>query len=152
MTQRAAVCPWQNYSAEFFIVLYCQQQKFQHEIEALSQNTKVSLLSPIYVLGPVLKNKLLRVGGRLQRSAMPEEAKHPIILAKEQHIFELILKYLSANGTNFVGAERELREALVKLDQDVRKSYLAHMEINWTFNPCSIHAGAQFSAASTNSG
>ncbi|XP_056099696.1 uncharacterized protein LOC130078198 [Rhinichthys klamathensis goyatoka] len=261
-------------SAEFFIILYCQQQRFKFEIEALSQNTRVSRQSSIYVLDPVLEDGLLRVGGRLHRSAMPEESKHPIILAKEQHISELIIKCFhqtlghsgrahtlsavrrkfwitkgnsavrriigqcsicrryngrllmqkmadlpaarilpdlppftntgvdyfgpieikrgrtycrrygviftclasraihlevaatldtdscinalrrfisrrgqvkhlwSDNGTNFVGAERELKEALVKLDQDTINSFLAQVEINWTFNtPTASHFG-----------
>ncbi|XP_014834503.1 PREDICTED: uncharacterized protein LOC106912190 [Poecilia mexicana] len=81
------------HSAEFFIILYCQQQKFQLEIEALSHDSKVSRTSSIYVLDPVLENNILRVGGRLHRSAMPGEVKHPIILAKEQHISKLILRH-----------------------------------------------------------
>lgn len=54
----------------------------------------MSRLSSIYRLDAVLKDGLLRVGGRLHKSAMPEEAKHPIILAKDQHISDLILKYI----------------------------------------------------------
>lgn len=48
--------------------------------------------SHIYKLNPVLEDGVLRVGGRLSRAAMPEEAKHPVILAKDQHISDIILR------------------------------------------------------------
>ena len=41
----------------------------------------------------------------------------------------------SDNGTNFVGAERELREALQKLDQGKIKNELSANNIEWRFNP-----------------
>lgn len=80
-------------NAEIAIVSYCQHQKFKTEIDALSENSTVSRLSPLYNLDPIFEDGLLRVGGRLHKSAMPEEAKHPIILLKEQHIASLILKH-----------------------------------------------------------
>ncbi len=50
----------------------------------------------------------------------------------------------SDNGTNFVGAERELREALRNLDHSKIQSALARRGIEWTFNPPagSHHGGA----------
>lgn len=41
----------------------------------------------------------------------------------------------SDDGTNFVGAERELREALQNLDQNKIQSALTQKGIDWTFNP-----------------
>lgn len=81
--------------AEVAIIRYCQQQKFSEEIAALSSGRgTVSRRSPIYRLDPVLEDELLRVGGRLSRGAMPEEAKHPLILSKDQHIATLILRHV----------------------------------------------------------
>lgn len=45
----------------------------------------------------------------------------------------------SDNGTNFVGAERELQEALANLNQEAITGYLAR--VKWTFNP---PAGSHF--------
>ena len=42
---------------------------------------------------------MLRVGGRLSRPAMPEEMKHPVILAKDFHIADLILRHSWRGGT-----------------------------------------------------
>ncbi len=37
---------------------------------------------------------MLKVGGRLSKAAMPEETKHPAILAKDLHISDLILQHI----------------------------------------------------------
>lgn len=71
--------------AENAIICYCRRQRFD-EISALSAGkVSVSQWSPIYRLDPVLEDGFLRVGGRLRRGAMSDEAKHPLILSKEQH-------------------------------------------------------------------
>ncbi|KAK0155297.1 hypothetical protein N1851_002355 [Merluccius polli] len=41
----------------------------------------------------------------------------------------------SDNGTNFVGAERELRDALAALNQDRIQGVLSQVGIRWNFNP-----------------
>ena len=41
----------------------------------------------------------------------------------------------SDNGTNFTGAERELREALERLDQSKVYSQLRTDDVQWSFNP-----------------
>lgn len=41
----------------------------------------------------------------------------------------------SDNGTNFTGAERELREALERLDQTKIYNRLRSTNIQWSFNP-----------------
>ena len=82
-------------AAERAIIRYCQQDKFSDEIAALKKGTSgVKKSSHLYKLDPVLRNGLLRVGGRLSKAAMSDEIKHPVILAKEQHISTLILRHI----------------------------------------------------------
>lgn len=50
--------------------------------------------SHIYKLNPILEDGVLRAGGRLSRVVMPEETKHPAILAKDCHISDIILKHI----------------------------------------------------------
>ena len=45
-------------------------------------------------MDPVLDGGLLRVGGRLNKAAIPEDNKHPLILSKDQHISDLILRHI----------------------------------------------------------
>ena len=48
----------------------------------------------------------------------------------------------SDNGTNFAGADRELREAVKELDSDTLRRQLLDKEIKWVFNsPQASHMG-----------
>lgn len=67
---------------------------FPDEISSLQKGESVKRNSCLYKLDPMLENGLLRVGGRLSRAAMPEEAKHPAILARQFHISDLILQHI----------------------------------------------------------
>ncbi|XP_056272956.1 uncharacterized protein LOC130195451 [Pseudoliparis swirei] len=79
-------------------IRYCQGQSHSEEISDLSsRKATVSQQSPVYKLDPILEDGLLRVGGRLGRGAMPEEAKHPLILCKDPHVSMLILKNIHHN-------------------------------------------------------
>lgn len=42
---------------------------------------------------------------------------------------------LSDNGTNFKGAEREIRQSLAEIEHDVITSTLAKRQVTWKFNP-----------------
>jgi hypothetical protein len=46
-----------------------------------------------------------------------------------------ILELRCDNGTNFVGAERELRQAITAIDQDAVREHLLKQHIQWKFNP-----------------
>ncbi|XP_072172027.1 uncharacterized protein [Diadema setosum] len=51
-------------------------------------------------------------------------------------------KIVSDNGTNFRGAERELRESLQSLNQTKVNNYLLDQGVNWSFNtPTASHMG-----------
>ena len=57
--------------------------------------TKKSLSesSVLRKLQPVLDNKVLRVGGRLERAPVAFEAKHPMIIPNKHHITELLIRH-----------------------------------------------------------
>lgn len=57
----------------------------------MRKNIPVERKSQLYKLDPVLQDGILRVGGRLNRAAMPEESKHPAILSKGSRVSTLIL-------------------------------------------------------------
>ena len=46
-----------------------------------------------------------------------------------------VKRLMSDNGTNFIGAERELREALNGIDQNRITNFLSQHSIDWKFNP-----------------
>ena len=81
--------------AEMAIIRYCQSTRFTDEILCLEKGMNVKRKSHIHNLKPILDKDLLRVGGRLSRAAsMSEEEKHPVILAKDFHISNLILRHV----------------------------------------------------------
>lgn len=83
--------------AELSLIRYSQGQAFPEEFKSLQRSNNVRRSSPLYKLDPVVQDGVLRVGGRLNQSAMPETAKHPAILDKRQHITSLILKDIHIN-------------------------------------------------------
>ena len=60
----------------------------RHQVQSCKLVKKTS---PIYKLDPRMINGLLRVGGRLDKAMLQEEAKHPIILRNDSHVAKLIL-------------------------------------------------------------
>ena len=80
--------------AELEIIKICQRRKFSEELSCLQKAECVKGNSHIYRLSPILEEGVLRVGGRLSKAAMPEESKHPAIIAKDLHISDLILRQI----------------------------------------------------------
>ncbi|KAL3979219.1 Rab5 GDP/GTP exchange factor [Sarotherodon galilaeus] len=80
--------------AEIQIIKFCQRKSYAEEISCLQRGESVKRSSHIYKLNPVLEDDVLRVGGRLSRAVMSEDSKHPVIIAKELHISNLILQHI----------------------------------------------------------
>lgn len=80
--------------AELAIIHFCQEKCFPEEIRSLEKGENIKKSSHLYTLSPMLENGILRVGGRLSRSSMPAESKHPMILSKELHISTLLLRHI----------------------------------------------------------
>ncbi len=112
--------------AETSIVRFTQMERFHDEIAALSAGkSKVKKESTIYKLDPVYDEGLLRVGGRLSKASMPEEMKHLLILAKDQHVSTLILHHiheqLGHGGRNHVLSHLRKRYWITSANAAVRK-------------------------------
>lgn len=86
----------ENYDeAEKAIIHFVQSHKFKSEIASLKNGSEnVSKDSALYRLGPILEDGILRVGGRLRKAALPSETKHPVILSKDLHVSQLILRHI----------------------------------------------------------
>ncbi|TKS69341.1 hypothetical protein D9C73_003405 [Collichthys lucidus] len=81
-------------NSEMEIIKLCQMQRYSEEISCLQRGESVKRNSHIYKLNPMLDDGALRVGGRLSNAAMPEESKHPVIIAKDLHISDLIIRHI----------------------------------------------------------
>lgn len=81
-------------NAEMAIIKFCQKGRFADEFDSLQDGRSVSKSSSLFKLCPVLMDGVLRVGGRLSRADMPEDTKHPIILSKDFHISDILLRHI----------------------------------------------------------
>lgn len=113
-------------NAEHDLIRYSQQLKYREEIKTLLQGKKqFRKSSHIYKLDPYLDEGVLRVGGRLCRAAMPEEAKHPAILHKDLKISTLILQHTHHQvghcGRNHVLARLRQKYWLPQASSAIRK-------------------------------
>lgn len=80
--------------AELAIIRFCQGKRFPEELASLRKGQPVKKSSHLHKLCPQLQDGVLRVGGQLSRSSMPVEEKHSIILAKDLHISEVLLRHV----------------------------------------------------------
>ena len=81
--------------AEHVIIVVTQRYAFQGEFDSLSgDKAPVSVSSSLRKLDPILENGVIRVGGRLAESKMPEESKHPAIIPKDSLIATLIIQHI----------------------------------------------------------
>nr|XP_033204611.1 uncharacterized protein LOC117165285 [Bombus vancouverensis nearcticus] len=139
---------------------------FSDEIRTLRTDRNSAVKGKLQRLNPFLdQDGMLRVGGRLSHSSMPFiKAVHIELvsdLTSEAFIAALrrfiarrgfCVTIYSDNGTNFVGANNELRELRNLLQSDDHKvkvqSFLANRRIEWLFiPPNSPHFGGLWEAA-----
>lgn len=75
-----------------FLISEVQRQHFAEEYKCLQNHLPLSKKSKILGLNPFLKDKLIRVGGRLRNSSYNFDKKHPILLPKSHILTELIVR------------------------------------------------------------
>lgn len=95
--------------AELEIIRLCQRKRYSEELVSLQKDGVVKRSSQLCKLNPVLHADIIRVGGRLDKAMMPEEVKHPVILDKDLHISDLILRQIHKDighcGRNYMLAK-----------------------------------------------
>ena len=92
--------------AEQSIIKCVLEGHFKEEIESLKVTKNheedaslgprpscVKKSSSVFSLDPVLIDGVLRVGGRLRCALLPQDAKHQIILPKNHHVTNLIVRH-----------------------------------------------------------
>lgn len=112
-------------TAESEIIQFSQRQQFGEEIKALQRGKQVSRNSQLFKLDPILQDGTLRVGGRLNKSAMPEKAKHPAILSKHSRVATLILRDIHQRtghcGRSYVLAQLRCKYWIPQANSAIRK-------------------------------
>ncbi|KAK3099229.1 hypothetical protein FSP39_001287 [Pinctada imbricata] len=71
-----------------------QKEAFSDELYCLRTGQAVAKTSPISSLDPYFESDgFIRVGGRIMKSRIPFESKHPILLPGQNHISELLVTH-----------------------------------------------------------
>lgn len=77
--------------AEISLVRLMQQEVFSREMKRLSKNEPVDRGSRLRWFNPTLTSQgVIRVGGRLAKSELPDEAKHPMIIDGNHQFAKLL--------------------------------------------------------------
>ncbi|XP_055633490.1 uncharacterized protein LOC129773857 [Toxorhynchites rutilus septentrionalis] len=85
--------PTELHTARDILVRHVQHQYYPGEIAALTAGKALPNSSKLWPLTPFLDGSLLRVGGRLARSNINYDCKHPILLPAKSTLTELILRH-----------------------------------------------------------
>ncbi|XP_062713303.1 uncharacterized protein LOC134290245 [Aedes albopictus] len=81
--------------AKALLIRLAQEDNFAEEIRKLEQESTVGKRSPLRKLSPFLDSeRVVRVGGRLNHSLLPYQAKHPALLPKMHPLTRLIAEHL----------------------------------------------------------
>ncbi|XP_068238415.1 uncharacterized protein [Palaemon carinicauda] len=112
--------------AERAIIMYVQREVFGDVVKALSRKLSVGKSGPIYKLDPFLDSEdgLLKVGGRIRKSDIPQSAKHPILLPKKHHVTTLLIRHehelLAHSGRNHVLSNLRQKYWIINANATVR--------------------------------
>ncbi|XP_046387356.1 uncharacterized protein LOC124156925 [Ischnura elegans] len=78
--------------ARLLLVYMVQRQSFAKEISQLEKAGILPKKSALVKLSPFVKERLLRVGGRIKHSLLSDDEKHPLILPSKHPFTELIIE------------------------------------------------------------
>ncbi|XP_046391496.1 uncharacterized protein LOC124159621 [Ischnura elegans] len=78
--------------ARLLLVYMVQRQSFAKEISQLEKAGILHKKSALVKLSPFVKERLLRVGGRIKHSLLSDDEKHPLILPSKHPFTELIIE------------------------------------------------------------
>ena len=80
--------------AESLITKSSQRKYFSNKLKIVGEKGIFNKKSSIYKLDPFLDMcGLLRVGGRIQKSIVSQEMKHPVLLARKSGIAVMIIRW-----------------------------------------------------------
>ena len=79
------------------ILIVVQKETFTSEYQCLKSNSPLKIRSKLLQLSPILVNNLIKVGGRLRHSNLPQYHKHQTILPANHHVTTLIINHFHEN-------------------------------------------------------
>ena len=133
----------QEYDAALLaLISLAQRQEYLGLIEALESHPYDDIascklgvalkeeLQPLVKFCPFVKDRIIRIGGRLQRSGKTYDIKHPIVLPRKSHLTSIIVNHLHQksghNGAPYVITALRERFYVVGQERTVKRIIKTH--------------------------
>ena len=113
--------------AETSIIKTIQREAYPNEHQSLNsrKNLDNKICNSLRKLNPILVSGVLRVGGRLRRSACDFDVKHPVIMPPNSHVTQLLIeeyqRKIGHSGTSHTWTTLRQRYWVVKGVAAIRK-------------------------------
>ena len=114
-------------AAEVLLVKMMQAKHFPEEVQALQEKKPIKRHSSLRSLDPFLdENGVIRVGGRLRKSVLPDDVKHPTILPKKEVVVSRLIEWhhkqiKHLGRTSTLGEVRACGYWLISANEQVRR-------------------------------
>ncbi|XP_070548362.1 uncharacterized protein [Ptychodera flava] len=93
-------------ATEKAIIAYIQKINYASEIQCLKLGKPITKKSCLYSLEPFYDaDGLLKIKGRLERAPIADAAKHPVIIPRDHHIAELLVRNVYVWESHHCGRE-----------------------------------------------
>ena len=70
-------------AGEYLLTLTAQEDTYICEYNILKESKELPTNNSLLLFRPIIKNDLIRIGGRLSKSHLPYDSKHQILLNKD---------------------------------------------------------------------
>ena len=79
---------------ERFVIRTVQKTAFKSELDSLQENRSIPSGNALTPLSPIVdEHDILRVGGRIEKSSVCQNFKHPIIIPRKSHLAVLLARH-----------------------------------------------------------
>ena len=101
-------------AAEHLLILTAQKDMYNRQYNILKESKELPTNNKLLSFRPIIKNNLIRIGGRLSKSHLTYESKHQILLNND-HPLTRILFQCYHEKVHHVGPEQTLAETREKV-------------------------------------
>ena len=101
-------------AAEHLLILTAQKDTYSHEYNILKESKELPTNNKLLSFRPIIKDNLIRIGGRLSKSHLPYESKQQILLNKDHPLSRILFQYYHEK-VRHAGREQTLAESREKV-------------------------------------
>ena len=92
-TESKQLLPEDLKAAEHLLILTEQKDTYSRKYKVLKESKELTTNESLLSFKPMIKNNLIRIGGRLSKGHLPYESKHQILLNKDHPLSRIIFNH-----------------------------------------------------------